>query len=116
MSTPATHHARQAREHSEDAARQVNQVVNNLKETLSYLAGTTEDAVDLAAKHLRQVEETVGSATAGNLAETYEGISSRLNDTPTNEIAHVIDLLEPLVGLLTEAGNDVESLAAQLGA
>jgi len=112
----ALSHAMAAKEHAEDAARQLNQIVNSLKESLSYLVGTEEDAVSQAAIHLSRVAEVVGSTTAENLSNTYREIGDKIKDTPTGGISQAIDTLEPLIGWLVELGNQTEQLAAQLGA
>lgn len=112
----ATQHAMAAKGHSEDAARQIHQIVSMLKETLSYLIGTNDDAIALAATHLHEIYLTVGSSTAGSLSDQYHQLAQSVKQAPTEGITRAIEHLEPIAEYLVRLGNDTEALASILGA
>lgn len=112
----ATAHAWAAREHAVDAAAQLKDIHDRLSETLSYLIGTDEDAIRLAAVHLISIRDEVGSATADQLAQSFVAIGEAIRQTPTAGLSEVIQAVGGYLGRIDGLRDSVEQLAAQLGA
>jgi thymidylate synthase len=115
MSMSATAHASSAKDHAIDAAGQLKHISDQLKETMSYLIGTDEDAIRLAAVHLFSIQKEVGSTTAGELGQAFTRVGEDIRSESLDQLSQMIEKLDQYVTRIISLRNNVEQLAAQMG-
>lgn len=112
----ATAHAAAAQGHAEDSVRELHRAIDQLNQVISWLRATSDRKVVSAASHLFKIGESVGSATANQIAVAFVDIGRRIDDTPGTGLLAARDHLESMIGELQSQADRARQLAQQLGA
>lgn len=116
MAIPATRHAAQAKEHAENAVRELHRAIDQINQVVSWLQASRDRSVKTAATHLFAVHELVGSTTANLIAVAFVDIGKKIDDTDGTALLAIRQHLESMIEELQSQADRTRQLAQQLGA
>lgn len=112
--TSGVEHCMAAKGHVEEGGNMISSIIDKLHEVMGYIQSTADRSTDLAANHMFEVANEVGSDTANTIGVELVDISRQIDQANAEGLQHTIDYLAGLIDRMELAKDRIEDLTGLL--